>query len=58
MLQMEVFIDVERGVLLNAESEVASVRFGVEFERMVFNEFVVDLHLNDCGFFLVYGKYN
>jgi hypothetical protein len=58
MLQMEIFVDVERRVLLYVESKVASMSFGAELEGVISYEFVVNLHLNGCGLFLAHGKYN
>lgn len=56
MFEMEVFIDVEGRAFEDVHSEVGGVRFGAEFEGVVANEFVIDLHFDDL-LFLVHAKY-
>ena len=50
---MEVFVDVEGGVLEYVEPEIAGVCFGAKLEGVVADEFVVDLYLDDGGFLLL-----
>lgn len=57
VLQMKIFVDVERRVLLNVESKVAGMCFWAELEGVASYKFVVDLYLDSRGLFVAHGKW-